>query len=68
MARRILLIVAALASAMTARATAKHADLGACGCGHSKAAHQHYRRGTECAHCAVDTCRRYRPQWLGSRA
>lgn len=27
-----------------------------CTCGHEKAAHQHYRRGTDCALC---TCPKY---------
>lgn len=27
-----------------------------CGCGHEKQAHQHYRRGTDCALCS---CARY---------
>jgi hypothetical protein len=28
-----------------------------CSCGHGKQAHEHYRRGTDCALC---TCARYR--------
>ncbi|NEM05962.1 hypothetical protein [Geodermatophilus normandii] len=28
-----------------------------CGCGHAKPAHEHYRRGTDCAFC---DCARYR--------
>ncbi|RFU22396.1 hypothetical protein D0Z06_07115 [Geodermatophilus marinus] len=31
------------------------------GCGHGRQAHQHYRRGTDCAHC---TCGRYRRSLL----
>lgn len=27
-----------------------------CSCGHPYAAHEHYRRGTECAICDVRTC------------
>ena len=29
----------------------------ACGCGHAKPAHEHYRRGSDCAFC---DCTRYR--------
>lgn len=28
-----------------------------CGCGHGRTAHEHYRRGTDCALCG---CERYR--------
>jgi hypothetical protein len=31
-----------------------------CRCGHARAAHEHYRRGTDCALCPGD-CPRYRP-------
>jgi hypothetical protein len=38
------------------------AALKPCACGHGRAAHQHYRRGKDCALCA---CARYRRGLLG---
>lgn len=32
-----------------------------CVCGHTKAAHEHYRRGSDCALCGAATCGRFRP-------
>ncbi len=32
-----------------------------CRCGHSYAAHAHYRAGTECVDCGAGVCVRYRP-------
>lgn len=32
-----------------------------CVCGHDRAAHAHYRPGTECALCADGSCTRFRP-------
>jgi hypothetical protein len=37
-----------------------HPDRGTCRCGHSRAAHEHLRRGTDCALCPVTACNRYR--------
>jgi hypothetical protein len=31
-----------------------------CTCGHDRAAHRHYRRGSDCASCAIGECPRYR--------
>ena len=31
-----------------------------CHCGHSVAAHEHYRRGSDCAICGAESCRRFR--------
>lgn len=39
----------------------------ACVCGHSREAHTHYRRGTECAICDVRTCSAFTPMGLGDR-
>ncbi|SDT19158.1 hypothetical protein SAMN04488543_3261 [Friedmanniella luteola] len=38
---------------------------GTCVCGHPGAAHEHYRRGTDCALCAPGACRHFRthPTW-----
>lgn len=37
-----------------------------CVCGHAKAAHQHYRRGTDCGVCGPRLCPGYRPPgWRG---
>lgn len=33
-----------------------------CRCGHDEAAHEHYRRGSDCSLCGAATCGRYRPQ------
>jgi hypothetical protein len=39
-----------------------------CVCGHSLEAHAHYRRGSECAVCGPEVCRRYRPpRWWRRR-
>jgi hypothetical protein len=37
-----------------------------CRCGHSAAAHEHYRSGTECATCPAGACNSFRraPIWL----
>jgi hypothetical protein len=35
-----------------------------CVCGHGRTAHQHYRRGKDCALCS---CARYRRRWLIGR-
>ena len=35
-----------------------------CRCHHGRAAHEHYRRGTDCALCGAQQCRRYRPDRL----
>lgn len=32
-----------------------------CTCGHERAAHQHFRAGSECALCPANGCTRYRP-------
>lgn len=32
-----------------------------CRCGHARSAHEHYRRGTDCALCGRDLCPNYRP-------
>ncbi len=40
-----------------AAVSAAAADGRSCGCGHGRQAHEHYRRGTDCALCA---CARYR--------
>ena len=34
--------------------------VGLCVCLHPKAAHEHWRRGTDCGICGSDTCRAYR--------
>lgn len=31
-----------------------------CVCGHAREAHEHYRRGSDCALCGAATCGRYR--------
>jgi len=31
-----------------------------CQCGHARAAHEHYRKGTDCAICDASTCDRFR--------
>ena len=31
-----------------------------CVCGHAKDAHEHYRRGTDCATCGPELCPRFR--------
>ncbi len=31
-----------------------------CLCGHGGSAHEHYRRGSDCALCAPGSCRRFR--------
>jgi len=31
-----------------------------CACGHARAAHQHYRRGTDCGACGSAGCAEYR--------
>jgi hypothetical protein len=36
------------------------ADEALCVCGHAPAAHEHYRRGTECTLCGPEVCPRYR--------
>lgn len=33
-----------------------------CVCGHPRAAHEHYRRGTDCTLCGPQACPRFRPQ------
>jgi hypothetical protein len=38
-----------------------------CRCGHPRAAHEHYRRGTDCALCGPDACPRYRRSWSWRR-
>lgn len=39
-----------------------------CRCGHTRAAHEHYRRGSDCALCPADRpCGRFRPTtWWGA--
>lgn len=32
-----------------------------CACGHPKAAHEHYRRGTDCGACGAAVCEEFRP-------
>ncbi|WP_160150891.1 hypothetical protein [Microbacterium timonense] len=32
-----------------------------CACGHAREAHEHYRRGTECAICDVTVCSAFTP-------
>jgi endonuclease/exonuclease/phosphatase (EEP) superfamily protein YafD len=34
-----------------------------CRCGHPRSAHEHYRRGSDCALCGPGTCPRYRRRW-----
>jgi hypothetical protein len=44
------------------------ADAGpTCSCGHPRQAHQHYRRGSDCAMCGCGRFRRPRPLQLGLR-
>ena len=31
-----------------------------CKCSHSQGAHEHYRRGSDCAICGAEVCRRFR--------
>jgi hypothetical protein len=31
-----------------------------CVCGHAKDAHEHYRRGTDCATCGAEVCPKFR--------
>lgn len=31
-----------------------------CACGHTREAHEHYRRGTDCALCGAEVCGRFR--------
>jgi hypothetical protein len=38
-----------------------------CRCGHERAAHEHYRGGTECSLCSPTTCPRFRRQGIVSR-
>lgn len=33
---------------------------GLCGCGHALAAHEHYRRGSDCGICGAAKCAAYR--------
>jgi hypothetical protein len=33
-----------------------------CACGHGRAAHDHYRRGTDCGACGAAGCSDFRPQ------
>jgi hypothetical protein len=33
-----------------------------CVCGHARAAHEHYRQGTDCALCPAGDCPRFRPR------
>lgn len=30
-----------------------------CVCGHSRSAHEHYRRGTDCALCSLEGCAKF---------
>jgi hypothetical protein len=30
-----------------------------CVCGHARAAHEHYRKGSDCGVCGADRCARY---------
>ncbi len=39
-----------------------------CRCGHEKAAHQHYRRGTDCGVCGATACPRFRKAPAGTPA
>jgi hypothetical protein len=32
-----------------------------CACGHAKAAHEHYRAGTDCGVCGATACAAFRP-------
>jgi hypothetical protein len=48
------------------RQGARRAEL-RCRCGHPRAAHEHYRNGTECALCGPAVCPRYRRRWPWSR-
>ena len=32
-----------------------------CACGHPRAAHEHYRRGTDCGACGAAGCEEFRP-------
>ena len=38
------------------------ADDALCVCGHPRRAHQHLRRGTDCAFCGAEACGRFRPR------
>ncbi len=35
----------------------------ACRCSHARQAHEHYRRGSDCAFCGPQTCGRFRRDW-----
>jgi hypothetical protein len=35
-------------------------DTVTCGCGHPAAAHEHYRRGSDCGVCGREVCRAFR--------
>lgn len=37
------------------------AETDQCECGHAREAHEHYRRGTECAICDIRQCSQFRP-------
>ncbi len=38
-----------------------------CRCGHPRAAHSHYRRGSDCALCPAGSCKRFRSAEGGRR-
>jgi hypothetical protein len=42
--------------------TAPPAVVEPCACGHGRAAHDHYRRGTDCGACGAAGCSDFRPQ------
>lgn len=46
---------------------APEAGVGVCRCGHPREAHEHYRRGTDCATCPTGACTRFRPHRSGTR-
>lgn len=33
-----------------------------CACGHARAAHDHYRPGSDCGACGADDCTEFRPE------
>ena len=39
-----------------------------CVCGHLHEAHEHYRRGSDCAICGAETCAKYRASRAGTPA
>ena len=48
-------------NSMDVTATAAVNTERACLCGHAESAHEHYRRGSDCALCLTGVCAKFRP-------